>query len=244
MTLPAIGEHERELMIVFSTFVVAYTAYYALFHSKRITARFREALPVVSAEVWRNLLYRFVLVIGFCIIPVVLLYAFTGRSLDDYGVRFDFDWAHAGVIAGLSAVLVGLIAVNPGRSKLTSFYPHMRIENWTPGHVVVNVLSWAAYLFAYELMFRGFILTTLMPFGVVAAVAVNIALYVAVHIPKGLSEAVGAIPFGLVVCYLTISYGTIWAAFFLHLALALSNSFVALVGNPEMRIRWITSPGR
>ena len=241
MDFQPIDQHGWELIIVFGSFTAGYTTYYVIFHSKRIADWFRRRLPESPAEVWRNLLYRTVLVVFFFAVPAVLLYLVSDKGLSDYGVAFQFSWARLGVIGGLSIFLVVLIAINPGRSKLTGYYPHMRIRAWSFGHVAINVLSWAGYLFAYELMFRGYMLSVLMPAGVVAAVAVNIAIYVAVHVPKGVSEAIGAVPFGLVVCYLTLTYGTIWAAFFLHLALALANSFVALRGNPEMRISWTTS---
>ena len=41
------------------------------------------------------------------------------------------------------------------------------------------------------------------------AIAINIALYSATHILKGLDETIGAIPLGFVLCLLTISSGTI-----------------------------------
>jgi len=142
------------------------------------------------------------------------------------------------VIAALSVVIVLVIRFNPGRRKLTEHYPQMRLADWGPREIAVNVAGWAVYLFAYELMFRGFLLQALLPYGVVLAVAVNIALYVAVHVPKGLSEAIAAVPFGLLLCFLTIEFGTIWAAFILHLVLALANSFVAIAENSEMKYRW------
>ncbi|MFW6289100.1 MAG: CPBP family intramembrane glutamic endopeptidase, partial [Spirochaetota bacterium] len=142
------------------------------------------------------------------------------------------------VIAALSVLIALVIRFNPGRRKLTEHYPQMRLAAWGPREIIVNIVGWAAYLFAYELMFRGFLLRSLLPYGVVLAVSVNIALYVAVHVPKGLSEAIAAVPFGALLCFLTIEYGTIWAAFILHLVLALANSLVAIAENPEMEYRW------
>ena len=71
------------------------------------------------------------------------------------------------------------------------------------------------------------------PLGVWPAIAVNIALYSATHIPKGLDETIGAIPLGLVLCLLTLSSGTIWIAFFVHVAMAWTNTFTALRFNPD-----------
>jgi len=59
-------------------------------------------------------------------------------------------------------------------------------------------------------------------------------LYATTHIPKGLRETLGALPLGLVLCLLTLTSGTIWIAFFVHLAMALTNSFAALKFHPDM----------
>jgi membrane protease YdiL (CAAX protease family) len=72
-------------------------------------------------------------------------------------------------------------------------------------------------------------------FGVWPAIAINVALYSSTHIPKGLDETIGAIPLGIVLSLLTLLTGTIWIAFFVHLTLALTNSFTALKFNPEMK---------
>ena len=101
---------------------------------------------------------------------------------------------------------------------------------------IKNALGWAAYLFGYEILFRGILLFPLVAeFGVWPAIAVNIALYSSTHIPKGLDETIGAIPLGIVLCVLTLLTGTIWIAFFVHLAMALTNSFTALKHHPEMK---------
>lgn len=101
--------------------------------------------------------------------------------------------------------------------------------------VFINALGWAIYLFGYEFLFRGVLLFPLVDsIGVWPAIAVNIALYSATHIPKGLDETIGAIPLGLVLCLLTLASGTIWIAFLVHVAMAWTNSFTALKFHPEI----------
>lgn len=236
----ALTSAEIEAVIIFGSFAVGYTVYYFLFHSDYLTGRFRRRFAPERAEILRNSLYRLVQFLVLGVVPMLLLAGILGKTVADYGLLLQWDWGQAGVIAALSVVVVGIIWINPGKQKLVGQYPQMRITEWTGGHVAVNVATWALYLLAYELMFRGFMLVALLPFGVWVAVSVNIAVYVLAHIPKGLSEAVGAIPFGLLVCWLTLAFGSIWPAFWLHLALALANSFFALAANPEMRLT--TSP--
>lgn len=227
---------ETEAIIVFFCFALGYTIYHFLFHSERIRVWFHRRHDSVRAEILRNCLYRAVQVLGLGVVPMVLLATILGKRPADYGLLVQWDWGRAGVIAALCALVVGVIVINPGKEKLTGAYPQMRISEWSAAHIVTNTLTWAVYLLAYELMFRGFMLFALLPYGVWVAVSVNIALYVLAHVPKGLSEAIGAIPFGMLVCGLTLTYGTIWAAFWLHLALALANSYVALSMSSEMRL--------
>lgn len=232
---------ETELIIVLATFTLGYTSYYAFAYSARIRQWFHRRLDHDAAEIAHTLIARLVLVIGFGVLPVTLLAVAGPRSLAAYGLAIRWSTSAALVIVALSAVIVLVIRFNPGRRKLIDHYPQMRLASWGPREIGINMVGWAAYLFAYELMFRGFLLQSLLPYGVVLAVAVNIALYVAVHVPKGLSEAIAAVPFGLLLCFLTIEYGTIWAAFILHLMLALANSLVAISENPDMQYRRTTN---
>ncbi len=238
MQITPLASGDVEVLIVFGLFALGYTAYYTLFHSKNIRDAFHRRLAPVRAEIARNLIYRTVIVMAFGAVPLVLLTGLGLGTLRDYGLAVNWSWPRLGVTVGLSLFVATLIIINPGKRKLTGAYPQMRITEWRASHLVVNTLSWAVYLAAYELMFRGLMLRVLLPYGIYTAVIVNIAIYVAVHVPKGLSEAIGAIPFGLVVCYLTLRFGTVWAAFALHLALALANSYVALRINPDMRVVW------
>jgi membrane protease YdiL (CAAX protease family) len=72
--------------------------------------------------------------------------------------------------------------------------------------------------------------------GIWPAVLVNVALYSATHIPKGLNEAVGAVLLGTILCALTILSGSIWIAVFVHIVLGLSNSFLSLRNQKDMKI--------
>lgn len=231
-----ISASEVEAIIVFFSFAIGYTVYYVVSHSTTLRDRLHRRYDIATAETVRILIHRGVQVLVLGLIPAAVLGLVLGNAPAHYGLVITWDWRRAGIIAALCVAVVGVIAVNPGKDKLVADYPQMRIPVWQASHILINTAGWAAYLVAYELMFRGFMLQALLPFGVWVAVSVNIGIYVLAHIPKGLSEAIGAVPFGLLVCGFTIAYGTIWAAFWLHLSLALANSFVALGINPEMRI--------
>lgn len=171
---------------------------------------------------------------------IICLIALPDYKLADYGFTFipettffSFVW-----IMGLSVLVVPLVYFSAKKPKNLLNYPQIRAKVWTKKTVFINILGWSLYLFGYEFLFRGTLLFPLVDtLGVWPAIAVNIALYSATHIPKGLDETIGAIPLGLVLCLLTLASGTIWIAFLVHIVMALTNSFTALKFHPEIHYR-------
>ena len=159
-------------------------------------------------------------------------------SLADYGLTykpetslFSFLWA-----VMLIAIIIPLAYFNARKPRNLVNYPEIRARTWTRKTAFMNALGWAMYLFAYEFLFRGVLLFPLAKYlGVWPAIAINIALYSANHIAKGLDETLGAIILGFVLCLLTLKSGTIWTAYFVHVSLAWTYSFTALKYNPDMR---------
>ncbi len=139
-------------------------------------------------------------------------------------------------IIGIAVVLIPLLIKAAKRPKNLENYPRIRAQIWDRKMMVGNLVSWAFYLLCYEFYFRGLLLFPLIDqLGVWPAIAINIALYSTTHIPKGISEAIGAIPLSVVLCLLTIQTETIWIAFFVHLAMAWTNTLVAQKAHPDMR---------
>lgn len=141
---------------------------------------------------------------------------------------------------GLSALVVPLAAFSAKKPKNLSNYPQIRAKIWDVKTFRLNLLGWAIYLFGYELLFRGVLLFPLVEaYGVWLAIAVNVALYSATHIPKGLDETIGAAILGFILCLFTLMAGNIWIAFIVHVAMAWTNSLTALKHHPEIYyIQW------
>lgn len=141
------------------------------------------------------------------------------------------------LIAGLSIVVILLAFFNARKPKNLANYPQIRANIWNRKMIIANLLSWAAYLLGYELFFRGVLLFPLVSeIGLWPAIAVNIGMYSATHIPKGLNETLGAIPLSVILCLLCVYTGTIWIAFFVHIAMAWANALLSLKYNPDMKI--------
>jgi len=159
-------------------------------------------------------------------------------SAKEFGLTFIPETAYFSLtwIVGLSLLVVPLVYFSAKKPKNLVNYPQIRAKLWNRKMVVMNAVGWFLYLFGYEFLFRGILLFPLLDtIGIWPAIAINIALYSATHIPKGLDETIGAIPLGLVLCLLTIASGTIWIAFLVHVAMAWTNTFTSLKYNPEMK---------
>jgi hypothetical protein len=229
------GSETIDIIVGWAAFAAGYTIHYELLYGTMLRQRLERRMSHDSAEIARVLIARGSLVLFFLLVPALLLPVVGGTFRFGSFLHGSFAWDRAGLVAGLIAVIVGLLAVNPGRSRLAVDYPQMRLSEWSGGRVALNLTAWAAYLFAYEWMFRGLLLIPLLPLGMAPAFAINTAIYVAVHVPKGRSEAVGAVVFGLISCYLAVTWGTIWAPFLMHFALSATNSIIAIRENEEMR---------
>ena len=144
---------------------------------------------------------------------------------------------------GLCALVIPLAFFSAKNPKNFVNYPQIRTKVWDKKTLFLSLLGWAIYLFGYEFLFRGVLYVPLLePLGMWPAIAINVALYSATHIPKGLDETIGAIPLGIVLCLLTSASGTIWIAFIVHLAMAWTNNLTALKFNPD--INYIKGNGK
>lgn len=124
-----------------------------------------------------------------------------------------------------------------GSDNNLDMYPQIRKREWSTGLLILSALSWLAYLFAYELLFRAFLFLPLLgKMGLWPAVIINTGIYSLVHIPKGKREAFGSIPLGIILCLLVYKTGSFWIAFFIHGIMALSNEWFSLHRHPEIKL--------
>lgn len=171
------------------------------------------------------------------IIPLIVVLTTTGYSPGELGInlkRYSESLTYIAILGIMILLLNFFASKNPERLKDN---PQMRITNWSKKILVVNVAGWILYLLAYEILFRGILLFLCYDsFGFWPAVAINLGLYTTTHIPKGAGETFGTIPYGLLLCFITISTGSILVALATHLILALSNDLFSIYHNTEMKI--------
>jgi membrane protease YdiL (CAAX protease family) len=218
--------------------LVFFVTYWFVAQSDQIKNHFYRKHPFDVASVKHIFFTKYMGFFSMGIAPTVIcLIVLPEFSLKDYGLcilpettLFSLLW-----ISILCVLVIPLAYFSAKKPKNLINYPQIRAKQWTNKTVFINILGWTIYLFGYEFLFRGTLLFPLVTsLGVWPAIAINTAMYSATHIPKGLDETLGAIPLGIVLCVLTLLSGTIWIAFIVHVAMALTNSFTALHFHPDI----------
>lgn len=137
-----------------------------------------------------------------------------------------------------SLFFVTLNVFNSKSAALRKSYPELRLAKWGVGSITLAASGWLLYLAGYEYLFRGVLLLSCYHYlGYWPAIVINLALYSTLHLPKGMKEAVAAIPFGLLLCYLTIESQSILPAVILHAVQAVSCEIFCIWRNPDMSFR-------
>ncbi|MCB8998951.1 MAG: CPBP family intramembrane metalloprotease [Bacteroidales bacterium] len=170
------------------------------------------------------------------VFPGIIVLLFTDYSLSGLGLNFHNTGESMLYIAIIGALMLAsnfFVSRNPENLKM---YPQMRISGWGRKTIFLNSISWLAYLTGYEFMYRGILLIICNDaFGFWPALAINLMFYSASHIAKGKTETIGTFPYGIILCFMTISTGSILAAVATHFILALSNDYFSIHHNPELK---------
>jgi membrane protease YdiL (CAAX protease family) len=241
---PESGFHlSEQLLRVFIPVVVgliAYLIYWFTQESGRLKERLASKYGEENGSVKLILGTKILGAIVLGLLPfLVYKNAFPETTLTELGVWLNKETALLSLvmivaIATVMILMLSRLSKSPGMLRK---HPEIRVAEWPNSLVIMNLLAWAVYLFGYEFFFRGVLLFPLVDtIGLWPAIAVNVFFYAGIHIPKGADEAIAAIPLAIVLCLLTVKTGTIWIAFFVHLAMAWTVTLVSLKNHPNMRI--------
>jgi len=217
--------------------VVGFGSYYFLSHSITCKRKFGAPCRILDVQGNSVLLQRLLGFLFLGVISVVIILFLPKLSLKEYGLSFSFHSAPptwSWLLIPLILIMGYFAARKPGNLEN---YPQIRTKIWTPGMIVISSTSWILFLVGYEFLFRGFVLhASLEIMDPMPAIALNSALYAFAHFYKGPGETFGAIPVGILVCYITLITGNIWGAVILHSIMALSNEWFSLRAHPNMLI--------
>ena len=194
----------------------------------------------LSADQFSYRWVRYQKILGFVLmglIPWMVAKNYLGMSDESLGLAPLWPSVSYYWVLGCAALIIPLNLYNARKPDNLAMYPQVRLAVWPRRLVYAHIADWTLYLLGYEFLFRGFLLATcLTVMGPWTAIVVNIAMYSLSHLPKGMKEALGAIPLGIVVCVATLQTGAIWVAFVIHLILAVANFLSSLAAHPDMRV--------
>lgn len=218
--------------------VIAFGSYYFLSKNNALINQFGSLFKIPDPQEAQVLLQRMLGLLFLGVFSVLIISFLPDRGLQEYGLGFKFNtlppwWSW--LLVPLILILGYFTARTPGNLEQ---YPQIRAKTWTPGTLVVSSLTWILFLIGYEFLFRGFVLYASLDFiEPVPAIALNTAVYAFAHFYKGPGESFGAIPVGILFCYLTLLTGNIWTAVILHSVMALSNEWFSLNAHPEIQFK-------
>jgi membrane protease YdiL (CAAX protease family) len=216
--------------------VAGFTLYYLLSTSQRLPRMFHLGLPASDPEVLPVILQRMwgVLFLGICSLLIVLE---SGNSPQQFGLAFRFQHAPPWWSYLLPPAILAAVFLHAASPVNLAVYPQIRAERWTLKTLVLSAGSWVVFLIAYEFLFRGLLFfAALRILGPLYATLLNVILYSIAHFYKGPLEVIGAIPLGVILCYLTLYTGNIWSSVVIHLIMALSNEWFSLRAHPQMKL--------
>ncbi len=218
--------------------IVFYSLYWLVKSSGKIKGMIYRRYEPISANIIHVIIKRSAGFFLLGIIPVALtLLLNKGYTLAEAGLVYNPETAGFSVISVIlmSLLIIPVISFSARKPLVYDTYPEIRVTKWTGRFLFAELFTWALYLLGYEALFRGVLLFGLAKtLGPSAATIISVILYSAAHLPKNRSETLAAIPFGLVLCLLTLYSGSIWIAFIAHLLNAVATTLAAIKFNPAM----------
>ncbi|MBK8807661.1 MAG: CPBP family intramembrane metalloprotease [Bacteroidales bacterium] len=229
---------ELHLVLALISVTVGYLGYWFISQSPKLLKKKQSQYTEDEYSTKKIITQRYIGVLFLGIIPAIICFGFLSSNLDFYGLNLKNLRVSALWILGLSALIVPMTILSAKKPANMDMYPQIRAKVWSKGLVAKSALTWIAYLLAYEFLFRGILL---FPFvetmGFWPAIVMNCAIYAFAHLPKGITESVGAIPLGLVLCIITLATESILVAFVVHVVMALTNEWRTLYLHKDMKIQ-------
>ncbi|MEO1261866.1 MAG: type II CAAX endopeptidase family protein [Bacteroidota bacterium] len=215
--------------ISISVVTLSFIVYYFIVYAEKTMDFFIKNNGKEKAKITAIIFQRLAGVFFFGIVPLIFIVAMNQR-FTDVGLSFESKSPMWGWILGLGAVCFIINYFSAKKDDHLAVYPQIRTpQPWSRTLLIISSLTLTLYTLAYEMMFRGYLLFSCeKELGMWLAIIINTVIYTLVHLPKGWKETVGSIPMGIVLCWLTLKSGNIWAAFFIHISLVLSSEWFSI----------------
>lgn len=120
-------------------------------------------------------------------------------------------------------LMITMAAASTAFAHGNAGYPQIKTGQWHLSLILVNALAWFAYLLPYEFLLRGILFSAFLTItGIAAAIMFNIVIYAAIHFHKPRKEMLGCLPFGILLCIITLFTRSLVPAIIIHSSMAVS----------------------
>jgi membrane protease YdiL (CAAX protease family) len=207
---------------------------------------FEKLFPAASRDVRHVELTRLAFwavarMIGYGVLPALLVLLLPGERLADYGLRFKGFSKHLWIYVVLYLAVLPLIVFVSFHSEFQTYYPflkHTRYSEWTWRALLQWWLLYAGQFVALEFFFRGFLLQSLRRQLGVYAIFAAVVPYCMIHYGKPFLEANAAIIAGIFLGTLALRTRSIWCGCLVHISVAISMDVGALLQKGDLPKAW------
>lgn len=229
------------LLLSLGTATFGFLIWYAASASLRLPQSFQIQFDINRPLVNRFLRRRLLMFILYVAIPLLLIFKWRllgNVTWDDLGIRFSFNKQAMIWTVILVPVAFFYNFLSGGRDNNLIEFPEIRVTRWTTKLIILSVLTWCIQIFSLELLFRGFLLQSLLQYGLgtLPAILVSTGIYALTQYFKRNRISVFSIPYGLVACYIVIQTSSILPVIIIHLSNALFNEWISIKKHPEIKM--------
>jgi membrane protease YdiL (CAAX protease family) len=173
-------------------------------------------------------------VVGYVLLPSILIICLPGEHLRDYHVSLRGFWKHLWIYVVLFLCVLPAVLYASTTPAFRHTYPFYRLANRSQFDLWTWEALYAAQFISLEFFFRGFILNALRRRLGANAIFVMIVPYCMIHYGKPLPETLGAIGAGLILGTLAMRTKSIWGGVLIHIGVAITMDVLALHGCPPI----------
>ena len=199
--------------------------------------RYEHWFPYDGGEYWE--LMSFVWwtgwrVIGYVLIPIVVVLYLPGERLRDYHVSVRGFWRHLWIYGAMFLAFSPVVIIASLSDSFRETYPFYRMANRSHFDLWSWELLYVVQFISLEFFFRGFLLQALRRVIGANAIFVMMIPYCMIHYGKPAPETFGAIGAGLVLGTLAMRTRSIWGGVLIHCGVAITMDVLALRGCPPI----------
>ena len=194
-------------------------------------SQWRELADFAWWSAWR--------VLGYFLIPVVLIKLVWRERLRDHGLETKGFLEHAWIYAlAYLVVFVCVVAVTLRDEHFRTYYPFYDRASRSWADFLAWEVLYAAQFFSLEFFFRGFWLKAMKPALGSQAIFVMVVPYCMIHFGKPFLETIAAIVAGVFLGTLSMKTRSIWSGFLIHVSVAITMDVSALLATRGLPDQW------